>query len=494
MENLIKEKILFGGLYQINPEKIDLLKMTSNILENGNSQRYGSFLPVCTLKNDGSERFFMVDTYQINNPYGKDYFDLIKKICSWKDPEKGTQIKNKCFDYFYAGCFEVTGENIEAFNLVCDLRDYKPISTEEALIYDDSNIIRNVRLYQNHNYSWDYGARGITLLRIGATPDEKKELKRVFSDVLDLRISPFDYDYNNAVNELKKIQIKYPCVKDNYFKQVNACNKYLEIFKNLQDLYQNSLESYRDILSRFEEGQPQENFTLHVPSGDIIAKEETNANPGVGLYFMAEGEEFAKPLAIVECHDDPSQQVAGETEKDIVTYIYSDDANVPTPIVRKTRNTKDLLANAKVRGLTVWDDCEVDAFNKETKFDVPVEFEGYAYGIFENGTHLVGYCTLGSADIGMPKSVWSHPAYSKEESLILSDVYIDPKYRRNGLAQKLIKEAIRQKYKANGKKSSVFLTCFEDYQKELYEKLGFSLIEEDNTGCWMVYIPSRKGE
>lgn len=493
MENLIKNKILFGGLYKINPEKKNLLRMTSNYFENGNNQRYGSFLPVCTLKNDVSESFFMVDTYQISTPSRKDYSDLINKICSWNDPEKGSRIKNKCFDYFYTGCFEITDENIEAFDLVCDLRDYKPISTDEALIYDSNDIIRNVRLYQNHNYSWDYGARGITLLRIGATPDVKKELKKVFSDVLDLKISSSDYDYNKAVSEFKEIQIKYPLVKDNYFKQVNACNKYLEIFKNLQDLYLNSLEPYHEIINKFEEGKPQENFVLHVSSGDIIAKEETNANPGVGLYFMPKGEEYVKPLAIVECHDDPSQQIAGETEKDIITYIYSDDSNVPTPIVRKTR-TKDLLANSRVRELTVWDDCEVDAFNKETNFDVPVEFEGYAYGIFESGTHLVGYCTLGGADVGMPKSVWSHPAYSKEESLILSDVYIDPKYRRNGLAQKMIKEAIIQKHRTNGKPSSIFLNCFEGYQKNLYKKLGFEIIEEDNTGCWMMYIPSKEGK
>lgn len=79
----------------------------------------------------------------------------------------------------------------------------------------------------------------------------------------------------------------------------------------------------------------------------------------------------------------------------------------------------------------------------------------------------------------MPKSVWSHPSYSEEDSLVLSDVYIAPQYRHNGLAQKMIKDAINQKYKANGKISAVFLTCFEDYQKDLYGKLGFVIIGQE---------------
>lgn len=366
MENSIKEKILFGGLYQINHEKIDLLRMSSNYFENDNNQRYDYFLPVCSKNNDGSETFYMVDTYQIDNPNGKDYSDLINKICSWKNPEKGTRIKTRCFDYFYVGIFEVTDKNIEAFALVCNLKDYKPVNLEEALIYDANDIIPNIPLYHCHNYSWNYGARGITLLKIGAIPNEKKELKRIFSDALDMRIGLSDYDYNKVVNSFKKIQIKYPWVKDYYRKQIDACNKYLAIFKNLQDLYCNSLESYRDILSRFENSQSQENFVFHVPSGDIIAKEETNANPGVGLYFKPDGERNEKTLAIVECHDDPSQQVVGETEKDIVTYVYTDDNNVPVPIVRKSKCPRKLLDNFSVRELNAWDDCKVDTFNKET--------------------------------------------------------------------------------------------------------------------------------
>lgn len=59
----------------------------------------------------------------------------------------------------------------------------------------------------------------------------------------------------------------------------------------------------------------------------------------------------------------------------------------------------------------------------------------YAWGIFKND-ELIGYCTIGIAD-DMDAIVESHPEHTVD-SLCISDVYIEKRYRHKGYGTQLI--------------------------------------------------------
>ena len=68
----------------------------------------------------------------------------------------------------------------------------------------------------------------------------------------------------------------------------------------------------------------------------------------------------------------------------------------------------------------------------------------YAWGIFKNGTdELIGYCTIGYAD-DVGDTIERHPEHTND-SLLLSDVYIDPQFRNKGYGVKLITEVIHNR-------------------------------------------------
>lgn len=101
--------------------------------------------------------------------------------------------------------------------------------------------------------------------------------------------------------------------------------------------------------------------------------------------------------------------------------------------------------------------------------------EDYAYGLFTDNGQLIGYCTLGGADDcdGMIKD---HPLYD-DYSLLLSDVYVKPDYRRRNLGLYMVSSAIKQKLTKEGQ-TSVFLTLLYDELGRFYEKLGFEWCDE----------------
>ena len=126
----------------------------------------------------------------------------------------------------------------------------------------------------------------------------------------------------------------------------------------------------------------------------------------------------------------------------------------------------------KIRSLTEDDVKEVSFLDDLSDNGVAsmVDCEDYAWGIFVNNV-LVGYCTIGGADVGdyEEEAEWAY------DSLLLSDVFIHPEHRGKGFAKLLVNEALKQ---ANPDNESVFLKVLDDRLAYLYESLGFKYLHD----------------
>lgn len=131
--------------------------------------------------------------------------------------------------------------------------------------------------------------------------------------------------------------------------------------------------------------------------------------------------------------------------------------------------------------------CEMDA---ETGYNVTewLDSEDSVWGAFL-ANHLIGYCTIGYAD-DMPDAIAHHPAHTSD-SLVLSNVFMIPRFRNHGYGMQLIKEAIHQRWEADKEENAVYLEVFDDELKYFYQKAGFSQIpDKDDLSC-MVLIPEK---
>lgn len=103
--------------------------------------------------------------------------------------------------------------------------------------------------------------------------------------------------------------------------------------------------------------------------------------------------------------------------------------------------------------------------------------EDYAWGAFLDGK-LIGYCTTGYAD-NCGDAIEKHPKHGCD-SILLSDVFILPEYRRKKYATMMIKEALDLRHQCDGNPNeNVFLTVLYDGLAALYEPLGFTFIDNN---------------
>lgn len=143
-----------------------------------------------------------------------------------------------------------------------------------------------------------------------------------------------------------------------------------------------------------------------------------------------------------------------------------------------------------VRRLNEYDEdivCEMDA---KSGYNVVewLDSEDLAWGAFL-ANHLIGYCTIGYAD-DMPDAIAHHPAHTSD-SLVLSNVFVIPRFRNHGYGLQLIKGAIRKRWEADEEENTVYLEVLYDGLKRFYEKAGFSQIpDKDDLSC-MVLVPEK---
>lgn len=104
----------------------------------------------------------------------------------------------------------------------------------------------------------------------------------------------------------------------------------------------------------------------------------------------------------------------------------------------------------------------------------------YAWGLFLEG-NFVGYCTIGYAD-DVHEAIKESPEYTSN-SLLLSDVFVRPEYRKNGYGSQLIKEVIHKRWKLDGQKNSVYLIVLYNELANFYQKAGFEIIKTNGRFC-----------
>ena len=130
-----------------------------------------------------------------------------------------------------------------------------------------------------------------------------------------------------------------------------------------------------------------------------------------------------------------------------------------------------------IRPLTNDDLIAVETMDNMSGFYVSQWLDGnedYAWGIFDTNK-LVGYCSIGDAD-DCCELIESHPAYDINSSLLLSDVFILPEYRKNGYGSKLINHVIARRTETE--KASIFLTAMRTELLSFYKKLGFLEVDD----------------
>lgn len=129
-----------------------------------------------------------------------------------------------------------------------------------------------------------------------------------------------------------------------------------------------------------------------------------------------------------------------------------------------------------IRALCEDDGPQVEMLDEMSDFGVEsmLDCEDYAYGLFK-GDELIGYCTIGCADVLYEDPVVAnYPGYCCD-SFLLSDVFIKPEEQGQGYAVFMVNEAV--KMRTEYEKELVFLTLLDDDLSHLYEKCGFEVIQ-----------------
>lgn len=488
-----KENIVFGGIYKLVKGANKLLRyvpggMHGHYFNDGNTQKYGYFVPIKAYVNN-TVKTFMVDTYMIDMSGMQPGLErMVKCFKTWSDPEKGSIIRAHCFDYYYAGLFELTEETAQCFELLCDLQDVEVIKDSDISKYLESDVFKDIPLYHNHNYSWCGGVQGVSLVRKSAKPDGKKSLKSAISKILNLKLDSVEYEITEVKKGLADVLEAFPDLKNEYADEIKACDYYLLALESLRQLKKLSLSPYEKTMADFVYDRRKPQLKVKTDAGKIIAEENSDEYKGIGLYFTPNGTTDKVSLAVAECHNIPEKRVADETSDDVIVYTYTDAFDEP---LKHVRNAKTIIQHdvnqAVVRPLSEDDYYAVENMDCEAEFMVEdaIDAPDYAYGIFKNNK-LIGYCTIGNTDLVMHDCILNDEHYDKHRSLLLSDVYIDPVERHHGFATKLVKEALKQKWDAQKYKDTVYLMVLDDAVSKFYEKLGFEWLEPREEGCMVL--------
>lgn len=142
----------------------DVFKVSMSLWNN--NQAYHIAIPF--LLEDGS--WGMQDTYQIRYHGGTDgkgrydaSADYINKVATDKDlGERSYRLQG--IDYYYVNQCKLEGKE-NYFELLFNVNEYEYVRDSDSYKYPKDDIVRNVKLYNEHGYSWHYGDVGISVKR-----------------------------------------------------------------------------------------------------------------------------------------------------------------------------------------------------------------------------------------------------------------------------------------------------------------------------------------
>lgn len=204
----IIDKVVFGGLYKV---KSHTWPRMNQLFEN--NQCYLWAVPIM----DDKGNLWMQDTYQLPYPSslnGKSKTDAaIDDVCSFGPGYSGWVVKRAIGNYYYKNQRKIESEDdLDHFEFVADLHDYRGLKAgEDYRDYKSEDLIRGVKLYFEHGYSWNYGPVGVVLVRKDAEKNSKCILNKAIDDVNAALKWPRGA-YNGAILRLTDALEK--CVKD----------------------------------------------------------------------------------------------------------------------------------------------------------------------------------------------------------------------------------------------------------------------------------------
>jgi hypothetical protein len=216
MEDM-RNKVIFGGIYEANPSKI--CSSTDRI--NGYDQHYGLFVPVFNQK---TGKVHMVDTYKIDMYCN--YENAIKKLKQFS--ESGAYTISKAYsEYYYNSSPELTESNFHLFTFLGNLEDYHEVSKRDYVEYEDADKINNIYL----GFEWKYPS-GSYLVKNGAKKSQLRILQglnylisgncsfHTFWDLEEFEKNLKKYEESESVDE-ESIS--------NFKKTLEKAKKYLEL-------------------------------------------------------------------------------------------------------------------------------------------------------------------------------------------------------------------------------------------------------------------------
>lgn len=207
--------IIFTGIYKPKfNERISGL----------DDQLYYTLMPVRALG-----KVYMIDTYHMDSPIFfsdrcENQYDAII-LRATEGHTKDKQYIPYISDYYYKHYYEITEDNVnEKFDLLLDLKDYKPINSKELYKYKEEDYREGIKLWWECKYP-----RGYCLI--------KKEAKENITVKLNNLVDKYIYDlrspksmYPSDLSEL--IDLSMLC--DDYYK--NRYNYLIEMNNLMEEL------------------------------------------------------------------------------------------------------------------------------------------------------------------------------------------------------------------------------------------------------------------
>lgn len=127
------------------------------------------------------------------------------------------------------------------------------------------------------------------------------------------------------------------------------------------------------------------------------------------------------------------------------------------------------ISDLEVRPLFSCDSEQVSAMDEASGFYLEqwLDDEDFGWGVLHNNK-LIGYCSVGGAD-DVDSEIFDDPDYSCD-ALLLSDVYVDPAYRGQGVATFMLSQVLNRV-----EPNDVTIYCCPMYSdlERLYNRVGF---------------------
>lgn len=235
----LEDKVVFGGLYKAK----DLRKVWSHTSSglDYNDQRHDLWIPIRFTGSDTVDPgIYMIDTYQSDRIYGS-YEKIVERLISYG--ENGNDPYYKSHNYYYRSRIRLTEEILDEFELIADLTAWHQINEKDVGDYLQSDVLKYVRLYNEHNYP-----HGICLVRNDAKVNTWNKIESLCDKIYDyISIPNIGYEGQRAKHELVAWLETLEEGEEYNKERVEAI---LELYDKIEQLAKQYMTEYVDLRNR----------------------------------------------------------------------------------------------------------------------------------------------------------------------------------------------------------------------------------------------------